>query len=269
MEFNSVHMKRKIFLSLLPLDGKSSLRSFALLIVFAGWLNGFSAQAQVQIVTDIDRISTSQLITANEFNPTPVSVIRTAGAIGGWRTLALTGVGNFSNGDEAALGASASTGRFSLSTSETITTFRISWNGTDGTAGLGGFQFGNGQSLDLATSFLRFTVRSADILGTPFQWKFIDTQNRTAFFNGGFPFHTSLQPSTVYNMYLNQFTNGGTIDWNAINTIEFSGGGQDAGFDMGIQGPITFTANVPEPGGASLVILGLAAVLGRSRRCRK
>jgi len=112
-------------------------------------------------------------------------------------------------------------------------------------------------------------VRSADILGTPFQWKFIDTQNRTAFFNGGFPFHTSLQPSTVYNMYLNQFTNGGTIDWNAINTIEFSGGGQDAGFDMGIQGPITFTANVPEPGGASLVILGLAAVLGRSRRCRK
>jgi len=65
-----------------------------------------SAQAQVQIVTDIDRISTSQSITANEFNPTPVSVIRTAGAIGGWRTLALTGVGNFSIGDEAFLSAS-------------------------------------------------------------------------------------------------------------------------------------------------------------------
>ena len=219
----------------------------------------------MQIVTDIDRITTSQSITANEFNPLPTSTVSSAGSIGGSRTLILTGVDNFAAQDEASLFASATSGRFSLNTSETIATFRIIWNGANGTAGLGGFQFGSGQSLDLATSFLSFNVRTSDVLGTPFQWKFTDTQNRSAFLDGGFPQHTSSQPSTFYNLYLNQFTNGGTIDWNAVNTIEFSGGGQTAGFDMSIQGPITFTANVPEPASGMLLMLGGVALLALRR----
>ena len=238
-------------------------------------LAGSSAQAQLQIVTYIEQFTTAQTLNAGvgksggvDFNnPPPVTnTVASAGSIGGYRTLSisLNSAGIYTEDPASLRVTTTSPARLIWSSALDLYDFQMMWNGSGGSSGLGGFQFGNGQSLDLATSFLTFTVRSSDILDTPFLWKFTDIQNRSASLAGGFPTHTSSQPPTGYNLFLNQFTNGGTIDWNAVKTIEFSGGGT-YGFDMSIQGPITFTANVPEPASGMLVMLGGAALLALRR----
>ncbi len=101
----------------------------------------------------------------------------------------------------------------------------------------------------------------------------------------GFSFYSHLNQQSYYTLMVGNSGNSG----DAAMLIAFYVDGRDyfannanpIKFNYGVYGPVSATTGsntatvdfaslaVPEPGSASLLILGLAAVLARSRRCRR
>ena len=235
-------------------------------------LAAVSAQAQVTIVTDIENFSTEQSLTAGPGVTT--STVSSLGSIGGYRTLQITRDPNASGGssfggtglyfydlpptDPQQMLWSSGTARHN---------FQAIWGGADGTSGLGGFQFGNGQPLNLALSFLRFGLVTLDLpAGSNLRWEFQDTQNRLATYETRLPQYSPdlTLPPSLYEVPLNLFQGSGELDWNAVNFVKLAGG--DSGLDLILTGPFQLSANVPEPASASLLIAGTIGLLALSRR---
>jgi hypothetical protein len=222
------------------------------------------------VVTYIDLFSTSQQISTN--NATVTNTVASAGAIGGFRTLAL----NTSGGDpefpqNSTITVSTNTQRFTLSTpADTVSNFEIKWGGAGGTSGFGPVDFTGalGTNFSLVSSTLNFALRSAD-QANPFTWTFTDVANNTATYSGTFPIRSSTNPALPYALSLASFSGSGFIDWTSINFISLAGGGV-VDLDMGIFAPISVTAQpIPEPGTwAAAGLLLLTAVYIRWRRSR-
>lgn len=151
-----------------------------LLSPFAAIMLCVAASAQAAIIfTGIDNFTTAQTITASA--NTTSSTVASAGAIGGYRTLTLTDVGD---GEvSSSLNVSAVNNRLNLSTAANSTsTFSVLWGGLDGTAGLGGVDLISG-NLDLTQSSIELGLRSADFPSS-FTWTFTDTLSNVASYTG-------------------------------------------------------------------------------------
>lgn len=228
----------------------------------------FPMQSFAATVTNlIDSFTTSQSISTN--NASSTNTVASAGSIGGFRTLSLTTSGGNLT-ENTSIFVSATTQRLTLNTPvEAIANFQLKWGGAGGNTGLGE-DFGNGQALDLATSFLSFSLRSAD-LSSNFTWQFIDNLGLTASYGGTFPPHSSGSPALPFSIGLDSFANSGAVNWNAIDYIIFSGGGVED-LDMTVNAPFQVVAStVPEPGAWALLLMGLAvtAVALRRRASRR
>jgi len=217
-----------------------------------------------QVTNTIDSLTTAQTLQAE--NTTTTNTVTAPGAIGGFRTAVLFSAGN-NQGEPTGIAVSTGTQRMSLATPEgAISTFQLLWGGANGTAGLGGIDFGAGQPLDLLTSALSFSLRSTD-QASDFTWTFTDTLNNSASYTGTFAVHSSASPPLNYNILLSSFSNSSAVNWNSIDFIVFSGGGVD-GLDMSIPAPFGVVATtVPEPSTWLLFASGLLlAVIALRRR---
>lgn len=251
---------KKLITSFKPL--KSSAKSLPVLVMV---ILATSLQA-AQVTTVIDNWTGSQSLAAE--NTSVTNTISSPGALGGFRTASLTSLGNEPD-EPTRLVVSTNSNRFNLTTPEGPTpTFVLTWGGAGGSAGLGGFDFGGGQSIDLFTSVLSFSLRSAD-LPSDFTWEFTDTGNNKATYTGNFPTHLSSAPPLGFNITLNSFANSPSVDWNAIDFIVFSGGNV-SGLDMSMPASIELIATVPEPGTWTLLAVGaLVTACVISRRARQ
>jgi hypothetical protein len=227
----------------------------------------FSANLHAAPVTTvIDNWTTGQTLVAENTNVT--STVESPGSIGDFRTMKLLSFGN-EEGEETRLVVTPTNNRLNLTSPEGPTpTFRITWGGVGGTTGLGGFDFGAGQSLDLFTSVLSFQLRSAD-LASNFTWEFTDTLNNTATYTGTLPIHSSASAPLAFDIALSSFANAPSVNWNSIDFIVFSGG-DVSGLDMSLPASIQLVATVPEPRtwallGAGLWVIALV-VYRRGRR---
>ena len=229
-----------------------------LLAAFAG-----SALHAAEVTNVIDDLTTPQTLQAE--NATSTNTATAAGAIGGFRTTILSSAGN-NEGEPTGIAVNAGTQRMSLATPEGATsTFQLLWGGANGTAGLGGVDFGAGQPLDLFTSVLSFSLRSTD-QASNFTWTFTDKLGNSASYTGNFTVHSSASPPLGYNILLSSFSNSPAVNWNAIDFIAFSGGGVDS-LDMSIPAPFAVVAStVPEPGTWMLFASGLVLAIIMVRR---
>ena len=222
-----------------------------------------SAQSFAATVTNlIDSFTTSQSISTN--NASSTNTVASAGAIGGFRTLSLTtSGGNVS--ENTSIFVSAASQRLTLNTPVDATAnFQLAWGGAGGNTGLGE-DFGDGQPLDLTTSFLSFSLRGTD-LSSDFTWQFIDSLGVTASYGGTFPPHSSGSPALPFSIGLDSFANSGGVNWNNIDYIIFSGGGVED-LDMTVNAPFQVVAStVPEPGTWALLLSGLALTAVALRR---
>ena len=220
-----------------------------------------------QVTNTIDGLTTFQSLSAE--NNSVTNTVASGAAIGGFRTVTLTSTNN-DPGSQTVLVVSDTNARVTLSTPEgPISTFSMLWGGAGGTNGLGGINFGAGQSISLFASFLTFSLRSTDQVSN-FTWSFTDTNSTTATYTGVFPVHASAAPFLNFSIALSDFSNSGSISWSAIDFISFSGGGIPE-LDMSIPAPFQVVAStVPEPSTWALLIAGvtLTAVTlrGRTRR---
>ena len=226
-----------------------------------------SGAVAAQYTNTIDNLTTFQSLSAEDSSVT--NTVSAAGAIGGFRTITLDSIGN-DPGFATTLSVSAATQRLTLSTPEGPTpTFTLLWGGANGTSGLGGVAFGGGETLDLFTSVLSFSLRSAD---TPsnFTWTFTDTSSQTATYTGILPAHSSTNAPLAFNITLDSFANAGGINWNSVDYVSFSGGGV-SGMDISVPAPYRVVAStVPEPGTWTLLATGAAVVsLALRRRQRR
>jgi opacity protein-like surface antigen len=215
-----------------------------------------------QVTNLIDNFTTSQSISTN--NASATNTVTAPSAIGGFRTMSLTTAGD--NLDElTSLFVSSATQRLTLNTPvDSTPNFQLKWGGANGNTGLGA-DFGDGQPLDLLTSFLSFSLRGTDI-SSSFTWQFIDSTGLTATYNGNFPVHSSTSPALPIVISFDSFANASSVNWNAIDYIVFSGGGQED-LDMTINAPFQVVAStVPEPGTWALFVAGLAVATFVLRR---
>jgi hypothetical protein len=227
-----------------------------------------AASSHAQIVTNtIDPFHTFQQ--RRVVDGTSSSTIVAAGAIGGFRSISLTAVNAFpEEEDESQLTLSAAQKNLRLSTPSVATaTFTITWGGSGGTNGLGGIDLIAGNP-DASQSSLKFDLTSADFASS-FTWSFTDTAAQTAVYNGNLPTNTTNSPRIPFDIALSSFT--GSINWNSINFITFSGGGVPE-LDLTISAPFsvqtTMMAPVPEPGtwAAAALLAGLAGFIHWRRR---
>jgi len=227
---------------------------------------------KASVITYIDLFTTTQ--TANALNSTATNTVAATGAVGGFRTFTLNSIGNDPDLPPSAMRVSTNAPigpRFSLSTpTDATTSFEIKWGGANGTAGLGGIDFRGGiaaTNFSLVSSTLNFSLRSADVAGTPYTWSFVDTASNIASYSSTFPIHSQTNPALSYAISLASFSGSGIVDWSSINFITLSGGGLD--LDLSLNTPISVTAApIPEPGTwvAMAVFAGGAAFAGWRRR---
>ncbi len=219
-----------------------------------------------QVTNVIDAFTAFQSLSAENYSAT--NTTNAPGAIGGFRTISLSSLGN-ELGEPTLLVVTTNGNRLILTTPEGPTpNFQITWGGAGGIAGIGNYDFGGGQTLDLSTSMLSFNLRSAD-LPNDFRWEFTDSLANTAAYTGNFPSHLSTNAPLPYNITLNSFANASSVNWNAIDFIVFSGGNV-SDLDMSMSAPIQLVAAVPEPRTYALLIAGLcAAALAVRRRTRR
>lgn len=247
------------------LPPRSSCPSCAVLWMAVSLL--LSPLQAAQVTNTIDGLTTFQSLSAE--NNSVTNTVASGAAIGGFRTVTLTSTNN-DPGSPTVLVVSDTNARVTLSTPEgPISTFSMLWGGAGGTNGLGGINFGAGQSISLFASFLTFSLRSTDQVSN-FTWSFTDTNSTTATYTGVFPVHASAAPFLNFSIALSDFSNSGSISWSAIDFISFSGGGIPE-LDMSIPAPFQVVAStVPEPSTWALLIAGvtLTAVTlrGRTRR---
>jgi len=232
-----------------------------LLTLFAASLLATPIYA-AQVTNLIDNFTTSQSISTN--NASATNTVTAPSAIGGFRTMSLTTAGD--NLEETtSLFVSSTSQRSTLNTPiDATANFQLKWGGANGNTGLGA-DFGAGQPLDLLTSYLSFSLRSADI-SSNFAWQFIDSAGNTATYNGSFPIHSTNSPALPFVISFDSFASAGAVNWNAIDYIVFSGGGQED-LDMTVNAPFQVVAStVPEPGTWVLFVAGLAVATFVLRR---
>ena len=232
-----------------------------LLTLFAASLLATPIYA-AQVTNLIDNFTTSQSISTN--NASATNTVTAPSAIGGFRTMSLTTAGD--NLDEnTSLFVSSGTQRLTLNTPvDSTPNFQLKWGGANGNTGLGA-DFGAGQPLDLLTSYLSFSLRGTDI-SSNFAWQFIDSSGNTATYNGSFPVHSTSSPALPFAISFDLFANAGAVNWNAIDYIVFSGGGQED-LDMTVNAPFQVVAStVPEPSTWILFVASLAVVAFVLRR---
>lgn len=219
----------------------------------------------LMVTNTIDAFTVPQSLTVTNATATNSTSPSDSSIIGGYRTLILGSSGGSSSAGRAAFEVVPDDTTLVLATgSSANASFQVIWGGLGGTNGIGGFQFGGGQVLELSSSFLSFSLQTADRL-SGFTWSFTDLSSVTATYVGSFPATASAIP---YSISLDSFANANSIDWNAINLITFSGGNVTA-LDLTIDAPIQVVAStVPEPGTFVLLIAGLGAA-GIYVRCRK
>lgn len=226
----------------------------------------FCARVHAVLVTNlIDPFTTFQIVATN--NATVTNTVA-ATSIGGFRTLILSSTGGSTNVNTI-LGIDNTSQELILNAPPGATpSFDILWAGAGGTNGLGGFDFGAGQPLDLLTSILSFALTSTD-QANDFTWTFTDSLNNSATYTGSFPALAATNPPLPFNISLASFANAGSINWNAINSINFSGG-DASGVDMTAAAPFQVVAStVPEPGTWALLATGLALTALALRRKAK
>ena len=225
----------------------------------------FSPLQAAQVTNVIDNFTDSQAIAAT--NATISETISAGGALGGFRTMNLVSTNGAGNRVRVATNAP---NRLAFdSTSESTGRFEVIWGGANGTAGLGGIDFGAGQSIDTAISTLNFSLRIADFTNS-FTWKFTDTNAVVATYTGFFPTNTSTDPAVPFAITLDSFTNFNAVNWNAIDFISLSGGDVPE-LDLQILSSVQVITTVPEP--KTWLLLGLAglavAITARSRSGRR
>lgn len=178
--------------------------------------------------------------------------------------MSLTTVGG-DPAENTSIFVSGSSQRLTLNTPVDATpNFEVKWGGAGGNSGLNA-DFGAGQPLDLFTSVLSFSLRSTD-LSSNFTWQFTDSSGNTASYTGAFPPHSSGSLALPFAINLSSFANSGAVNWNAVDFIVFSGGGQED-LDMTINAPFQVVAStVPEPGTWVLLVMGFAAAMLALRR---
>jgi len=215
-----------------------------------------SAAFAGQVTSVIDPFTTFQLIATN--NASVTNTIVSGNSIGGFRTLILSTAGITTNVNTF-FGVDNVSQRLILNTpASTTPNFDVLWGGAGGTNGLGGYDFGAGQPLDLTTSTLSFGLGSSDQPNN-FTWTFTDMLGSSAVYTGTFPVHAETNPPIPFNIALSSFTNAAGVNWNAIKFVNFSGG-DASGVDMTTLAPIQVVAStVPEPGTWALLVSGLAA----------
>jgi len=225
--------------------------------------------ANAQIVTNvIDTFATgSQSLSIVSGGITNTAAA--SGAIGGFRTVTLV-ASNVAEEGTSQFFISTNSRRLTLSTPPDATAnFTIAWGGAGGTNGLGGIDLIGG-NLTPAQSNLKFNLRSADF-SSSFTWRFIDTLSQTSSFTGTFPVESSATPELPFSIALSSFT--GSINWNSINFITFSGGGVDD-LDLTMSAlsvPFSLETTVeavPEPStwAAAALLAGVAGYIHWRRR---
>jgi len=231
-------------------------RAMMLVICFAPWATPSFGEA----ILVIDPLTTLQSVTV--FSGTTTDTTAAAGAIGGFRTLSITG-----NNVEASsqLIASAISNSLNLSTPTLATaSFDVIWGGANGTTGLGGVDLTSGWP-DLAGSSLQFGHRSADFASN-FTWTFTDTGNKTSSYTGTLPIKSSGTPVTQFSIPFSSFTSQSGFDWTSINFIKLSGGNVPE-LDLSLTAPMQIVT-VPEPSAYALAVVGAAATFVMARRRR-
>lgn len=184
-----------------------------------------------------------------------------SGAIGGYRTLSLTAIGD-NEFTSTVLGVSSVSKRISLSTPDgnTATSFSVKWAGQYGT--------GFATPVNLLTlpqgmnSELEFSLRSSDQAGT-LTWSVTDVSNKVSSYVLSIPVQPSTNPAVFYELRLNNFSNPTGFDWTQVKSIEVSGGGISE-WDFSTTGPIVI--GVPEPNLAFLLCAGLSFTVPLVRR---
>ena len=258
----------------LPINYPAAVSRSTFLLIIAALL---AAHAQAAQVTIIDQFSTLQTNTSYNSSTSNTIAVTPGSAVGNFRTMTLTSVGNEINDEQSTLriqtNAAGGGPRMVLSSGNDVSaTYEIKWGGAGGTNGLGGIDFRGGISqgnFSLTNSTLNFSLYTADLV-SPFTWTFTDTSNVSAVYSSLFP---SNPPSTntvpvPYNISLASFANATSINWSAIDLIVLSGGGTNS-LDLTLTAPISLTA-VPEPQTWALVAtgLGLATLVFRRKASR-
>lgn len=217
-----------------------------------------------QVTNTIDDFTTSQSVAAT--NATTNNTISAGGALGTFRTMNLFSTNDGGGGGAVVRVATNAPSRLSFESGSGVTgSFEVLWGGANGTAGLGGIALGAGQGIDMANSYLNFSLRRADFASS-FTWKFTDINANAATYSGLFPTNGLSDPALPFAIAFASFSNYSDVDWNAIDFISLSGGDVPE-LDLQILSSVQVITTVPEP--KTWLLLGLAgiaaAIAARSR----